>query len=166
MSLSTTSKRFLNTSRDGDSTTSLGSLIPVVNNPFCKEVLPDIQPKLTLAQLQAISPHPVTCHQWEETNPALTISTFQILEESNEVSPQPSFPHTKQPQILQLLLVWHILQALHRPCCPSLDLLQMKQIVILMREKEGLPNIPSSSLTSFPISILLLFHYLLSIFVL
>ena len=102
----------------------------------------------------------------EETNPTLTVGTFQILEESNTVSPQPPFLQTKQPQFLQSFLVGHIVQALHRPCCPSLDLLQIKQIVILMREKEGLPNIPSSSLTSFPISILLLFHYLLSIFVL
>ena len=55
--------------------------IPVLNNPFCKEVFPDIQPKLTLAQLEVISPCPVTCHQWEETNPALTVSTRQIMEE-------------------------------------------------------------------------------------
>jgi len=32
----------------------------VLNNPFSKEVFPDIQPKLTLAQLEAISPYPVT----------------------------------------------------------------------------------------------------------
>jgi len=37
--------------------------MPVLNNPFCKEVFPDIQPKPPLAQLEAISPHPVTCHQ-------------------------------------------------------------------------------------------------------
>ena len=55
MSLSTTSKQFLNTLRDGDSTTSLGEPIPVLNNPFCIEVFPDIQPKLTLVQLEAIS---------------------------------------------------------------------------------------------------------------
>ena len=65
MFLSTTSRQFLNTSRDGDSTTNSlpGEPIPVLNNPFCKEVFPDIQPKLTLAELEAISPHPVTCHQ-------------------------------------------------------------------------------------------------------
>ena len=77
-----------------------GEPIPVLNNPFCKEVFPDIQPKLTLAQLEAISPHPVTCQQWEETNPALAVSTFQVLEESNKVPPQPPFPQTKQPQFL------------------------------------------------------------------
>ena len=46
-----------------------GQPIPVLNNPFCKEVFPDIQPKPPLVQLEAISPHPVTCQQWEETNP-------------------------------------------------------------------------------------------------
>ena len=30
-----------------------GASIPVLNNPFCKEVFPDIQPKLTLVQLEA-----------------------------------------------------------------------------------------------------------------
>jgi len=38
----------------------LGKPIPVFNNPFCKEMFPDVQPKLTLAQLEAISPRPVT----------------------------------------------------------------------------------------------------------
>ena len=104
MSLSTTSKRFLNTSRDGDSTTSLGSLSQCLTTLSVKKVFPDIQPKLTLVQLQAISPHPVTCHQWEEINPALAVSTFQILEESKKVSPQPSFPQTKQPQYSVVLL--------------------------------------------------------------
>ena len=70
-----------------------GEPIPVLNNPFCKEVFPDIQTKLTLMQLEAVSPHPVTCHQWEETNPALSVSIFQILEESNKVSSSP-FPFT------------------------------------------------------------------------
>jgi len=74
-----------------------GEPIPVFTNPFCKEVFPDIQPKLTLAKLEAISPCPVTCQQWEETNPALAVSTFQIMEESNKISPQPPFPQSKYP---------------------------------------------------------------------
>jgi len=32
----------------------------VLNNPFCRVVFPDIQPKAPLAQLEAISPRPVT----------------------------------------------------------------------------------------------------------
>jgi len=69
-----------------------GESIPVLNNPFCKEAFPDIQPKPPLAQLEAISPRPVTCQQWEETNPTLAVSTFQELEENNKVSPQSPFP--------------------------------------------------------------------------
>ena len=37
-----------------------GDPILVLNNPFSKEVFSDIQRKLTLAQLEAISPCPVT----------------------------------------------------------------------------------------------------------
>ena len=111
MSLSTTSKQFLNTSRDGDSTTSLGSPFQCLTALNIKNFFPDIQPKLTLVQLETISLRPVTCHQREETSPALTVSTFQILEEGNKVSPQSSLPPTKQPQFLQSLLVGHILQA-------------------------------------------------------
>ena len=37
-----------------------GEPIPVLNNPFCKGVFPDIQPKPPLMQLEAMSPHPVT----------------------------------------------------------------------------------------------------------
>ena len=32
-------------------------------------------------QLEIISPRPVTCHQWEETNPILTAITFQVSKE-------------------------------------------------------------------------------------
>ena len=53
----------------------------MLNNPFSKEVFPGIQPNLTLVQLEAISPCLVT----SETSPALSVSTFQILEESNKV---------------------------------------------------------------------------------
>uniref|UniRef100_A0A8C9F701 Ret proto-oncogene n=1 Tax=Pavo cristatus TaxID=9049 RepID=A0A8C9F701_PAVCR len=67
------------------------------------------------------------------TNPALAVSTFQVLEESNKVSPQPPFPQTKHPQFLQSLLVGHILQALHKPCCPSLDLLQHISVLSVLR---------------------------------
>jgi len=120
MSLCTTSKQFLNTFRDGDSTTFLGSLFQCLTTLSVKKFFPDIQPKSSLMQLEAISSRPVTCHQWEGTTPTLAVSTFQILEESNKVSPQPPFRQTKQPQFLQSTLVGHILQALHKPCCPSL----------------------------------------------
>ena len=34
----------------------------------------------------------LSCQQWEGTNPALSVSTFQILEGSNKVFSQPLFP--------------------------------------------------------------------------
>jgi len=77
-----------------------GEPIPVLNDPSYKEIFPDFQPKTPLAQREAISPHPVICHQWEETKPALTVITFQVFEMSNKVSPQPLLPQTKQPQFL------------------------------------------------------------------
>jgi len=42
----------LNTSRDGDSTTSLGSLCQY--HSFGKEIFPNIQSKLPLTQLEAV----------------------------------------------------------------------------------------------------------------
>ena len=90
MSLSTTFKWFLKHIQGWWLNHLPGEPIPVLNNSFWKEVFPDIQPKPPLAQLEAISPRPVTCHQWEETNPALAVITFQVFEESNKVSPSAS----------------------------------------------------------------------------
>ena len=77
----------------------------------------------------------MSCHlsPVRRDQPALIVSTFQILEESNNVSPQPPPPQTKQPQFLQSLLIGHILQALHKPCCPSLDLLQHLHVLSVLR---------------------------------
>ena len=52
MSLSTTSKHFLSTSRDGYSATSLGSLFLVPDHSL-GEVFPNIQPESPLVQLEA-----------------------------------------------------------------------------------------------------------------
>ena len=56
-----------------------------------------------------------------------------ILEESNKVSPQPPLPHTKQPQIPQPLLTGLTFQALHKPRCPSLDLLRYLHVLLVLR---------------------------------
>ena len=121
MALSTTPRWVLNTFRDGDRDGDLpGEPIPVFNNPFCKDVFPDIQPKPLLAQLEAISPCPVTCHKWEETNTTLAAITFQVFEERNKVSSPPPLPQAEQPQFLFSVLIGRILQAIHihQPCCP------------------------------------------------
>jgi len=40
-------------------------------------------------QLEAISSHPVTSYLGEETNIHLTMTAFQVVVESNKVSPSP-----------------------------------------------------------------------------
>ena len=69
----------------------------------------------------------------DSMNPALAVCTFQLFEESNKDSPQPPCPQTKQSQFLQLLLVGHIVQALHKPCCLSLGLLQHFNVLSVLR---------------------------------
>ena len=108
MSLSTTSKCFLNTSRDGDSTTSLGSLghclsslsenfflISNLNPPWCN-----------------LRTFPLILFL-EEVNPHLATTSFQAVLESCKLSPEPPFLQTEQFQLLQLLPIRPVLQTLH-----------------------------------------------------
>ena len=45
-----------------------GQPIPTPDNPFCKEMLPDIQSKPSLAQLEAITSCPIACYLVKETH--------------------------------------------------------------------------------------------------
>ncbi|KAK4830521.1 hypothetical protein QYF61_011500 [Mycteria americana] len=101
MSLSTTSTRLLNTSGDCDSTTSLGSLFQCLIT-------------LSVKKFFLIS----SLNLPEETDPHLTITSFQVVVESDKVSPQPPFLQTKQPQFPKPLLIKLVL---HQLRCPSLD---------------------------------------------
>ncbi|KAK4825008.1 hypothetical protein QYF61_022954 [Mycteria americana] len=123
MSLSTSSKRPLNTSRDGDSTTSLGSLF---------QCLITLSSKPPLAQLEAISSCPITCYLGEETDPHLSTTSFQAVVESDKVSPQPPFLQAKQSQLPQPLLIRLLLQTLHQLRCPSLYMLQYLNIPLVV----------------------------------
>ena len=82
MSLSTTSKRFLNTSWDGDSATSLGSLfqclITLLENRFF------LTSNLYRTQLEAILSSPVTSYILKEANPHLATTSFQGVVEMYE----------------------------------------------------------------------------------
>ena len=98
------STHLLKTSRDGDSTTSLGSLFQCLTTLFGEESFPNVQSKAPLAQLEAISSHSVTCYLGEETDPHLATTSFQVVAESDQVSPQPPFLQAKQPQFPQPLL--------------------------------------------------------------
>ncbi|KAK4826991.1 hypothetical protein QYF61_013091 [Mycteria americana] len=123
ISLSTSSNRPLNTSRDGDSTTSLGSLF---------QCLITLSSKPPLAQLEAISSCSITCYLGEETDPHLSTASFQVVVESDEVSPQPPFLQAKQSQLPQPLLIRLLLQTLHQLRCPSLDTLQHLNVSLVV----------------------------------
>ena len=105
MSMSAPSTHLLNTSRDDDLVASLGQPVPMLDNPFSEDIFPDIQSRPPLMQLEAIASHPITSFLGEETNTHLTTASFQVVVESDKVSPQPPLPQTKQAQFPQLLLI-------------------------------------------------------------
>lgn len=78
MSLSATSMRLLNTSWDWDSSSSLGS-------PYLHvEILPNVQSKLSLLQLEIIFPCPIMCYQRKETG-TVTATSFDVAVEGNDM---------------------------------------------------------------------------------
>ena len=89
MSWSATSTCVLNPSRDGDSTTALGSLVQCLMTLSLKTFFPNIQFEPPLTWLEATASHPITSYLGEETNTCLTRISFQVVVESNKVSPQP-----------------------------------------------------------------------------
>ena len=76
MSLNTTSKHFLNTSRDADKTTFLGSLFQCLNT-FGEEIFPGIHPESSLVQLEAILPSPITSYAGEEADSHLATASCE-----------------------------------------------------------------------------------------
>ncbi|KAK4824318.1 LOW QUALITY PROTEIN: hypothetical protein QYF61_013593 [Mycteria americana] len=110
-----------------------GQPVPMLDNPLGEEKLPNIQSKPPLAQLEAISSHPITCYLGEETDPHLSTTSFQAVVESNKVSPQPPFLQAKQPQFPQPLLISLVLQTLHQLRCPSLDTLQHLNVSLVVK---------------------------------
>ncbi|KAK4828564.1 hypothetical protein QYF61_027533 [Mycteria americana] len=79
--------------------------VPMLDNPFGEEIFPNTQSEPPLAQLEAISSCPMACYLAEETDPHLTITSFQVVVESNKVSLEPCFLQAKQPQFPQPLLI-------------------------------------------------------------
>ncbi|KAK4830406.1 hypothetical protein QYF61_010937 [Mycteria americana] len=110
-----------------------GQKFPMLDNPFSEEKFPNIQSKPPLAQLEAVSSCPITCYLGEETDPHLSTTSFQVVVESNKVSPQPPFLQAKQPQFPQPLLTRLLLQTLHQLRCPSLDTLQHLHVSLVVR---------------------------------
>ncbi|KAJ7414114.1 hypothetical protein WISP_86616 [Willisornis vidua] len=74
------------------------------NYSLCKEFLSDIQTKLSLTELKPVlSCSTVGCVR-EETNPHLATTTFQVVVESDKVSPEPPLLQAKQSQVPQPFL--------------------------------------------------------------
>ncbi|KAK4817962.1 hypothetical protein QYF61_003482 [Mycteria americana] len=109
-----------------------GQPVPMLDNPFSEEKFPNIQSKPPLAQLEAISSHPIASYLGEETNTHLSTTSFQVVVESNKVSPQPPFLQAKQSQFPQPLLIRLLLQTLHQLRCPSLDTLQHLNVSLVV----------------------------------
>ncbi|KAK4808475.1 hypothetical protein QYF61_005792 [Mycteria americana] len=109
-----------------------GQSVPMLDNPLGEEKFPNIQSKPPLAQLEAISSCPITCYLGEETDPHLSTTSFQVVVESDEVSPQPPFLQAKQSQLPQPLLIRLLLQTLHQLRCPSLYALQYLNIPLVV----------------------------------
>ncbi|KAK4830689.1 hypothetical protein QYF61_012858 [Mycteria americana] len=110
-----------------------GLPVPMLDNPFSKEIFTNIQSKPLLTQLEAISSRPITCYLGEETDPHLSTTSFQVVVESNKVSPQPPLLQAKQPQLPQPILIRLVLQTLHQLRCPSLDSLQHLNVSLVVR---------------------------------
>ncbi|XP_053940070.1 uncharacterized protein LOC128854090 [Cuculus canorus] len=109
-----------------------GQPLPVPNDPFCEKFFPDVQSDPPLAQLEAIPPCPVPCHLGEEASIHLSTTSFQVVVESNKVSPQPPLLQAKQPQFPHPLLISLVLQL----CCTSLDTLQSLNVLLAAKGPE------------------------------
>ncbi|KAK4823617.1 hypothetical protein QYF61_004220 [Mycteria americana] len=109
-----------------------GQPVPMLDNPLGEEKFPNIQSKPPLAQLEAISSCPITCYLGEETKTHLCTTSFQVVVESDKVSPQPPFLQAKQSQLPQPLLIRLLLQTLHQLRCPSLYTLQYLNIPLVV----------------------------------
>ena len=72
----------------------------MLDNPFGEEIFTNIQSKPPLVQLEAVSSHPIASYLIEETDPHLATPSFQVVVESDKVSPQPPLLQAEQPQFL------------------------------------------------------------------
>ena len=85
------------------------------------EVFPDIQPKPSLTQLEAVPPCPTACYVGEKADPHLATASFQAAVESVKAFPEPALLQTEQSQFPQPLLMRLVLQSPLQFYCPSLD---------------------------------------------
>ncbi|KAK4824542.1 LOW QUALITY PROTEIN: hypothetical protein QYF61_016146, partial [Mycteria americana] len=132
MSRSATSTRFLNSFRDGDSTTSLGSLFQCLTTLSVKKFF--LISNLNLAW-HNLRPFPLILSlvTWEKRPTPTSLPNLLSVVESDKVSPEPPLLQAKQPQFPQPLLIRLLLQTLHQLRCPSLDTLQHLNVSLVVR---------------------------------
>ena len=61
-----------------------GKSVLIPDHSFKEDIFPNIKPKPSLV----ITTHPVPSYLWEEAELHLTITSFQVVVESNKVSPE------------------------------------------------------------------------------
>jgi len=71
----------------------------MLDNPFGGEIFPNNHSKPSLAQLQVVSSCAITLYLGEDSLTSLATTSFQLVVESNEVSPEPPFLQAKQSQL-------------------------------------------------------------------
>jgi len=114
------SRWVLNTSINGDPTTSLGNLLQssitlTIKKFFCLFVWN------FLCTSWAVAPFPIaTRHQEEPGLIHLPPTSLQTIINIDQIPPH-SFPHAEQTQIIQPFLIRDMLQALYHLCGPLLD---------------------------------------------
>ena len=90
-----------------------------------EELFPNVQPESLLVRLEAIPSSPIDSH--------INTTSLQVVAESSKTSPEPPLLQTKQSQLPQLFFIRLVLQTPHQFCCPSLDMFQGLNVLLVVR---------------------------------
>ncbi|KAK4815816.1 LOW QUALITY PROTEIN: hypothetical protein QYF61_007425 [Mycteria americana] len=116
--------------RDGDSSTSLGSLFQCLITLSVKKNFLISSLNLPWCNLRPF-PLVLSLVTWEK-RPTPPLYNLLSVVESDKVSPQPPFLQAKQSQLPQPLFIRLLLQTLHQLRCPSLDTLQHLNVSLVV----------------------------------
>lgn len=101
---------FLNSSRDSDSTISLGSLFKHLAKPFSEEIIRHIQSKSPLVQFEAIYSHCISSYLGKESDPLLvTNSSVRVANQAGQAAPAFHKPVLAKPDPLVVLHMCHVM---------------------------------------------------------
>lgn len=75
----------------------------MLDSTLSEESLPNIQSELPLVQHETISSHPISCYLGEETDSHLSITSVEVVAETNNIPFESAFLQTKYPQLPQPL---------------------------------------------------------------